>query len=67
MSILDKVIQNDSGDFYNDIVETCATYNDYGKLLTELLEYFSGSSGWDEKVADMLEEMYSEYYADIFL
>ena len=63
-SILDKLVEYDSGDFYTDIIECCQTYQDYGQLLVELLEYFSGSEGWDDKVADLLEEMYSSYYID---
>lgn len=63
--MLDKLIDcESSGDFYDDIIETCASYEDYGQLLTELLSYFSGSGGWDDKVADLLEEMYSDYYFD---
>lgn len=61
-SILDKLLKSDEGDFYEDIIETCHTYQDYGQLLTELLEYFSGSGNWDDKVTDFLEEMYSDYY-----
>ena len=63
-SMLDKMEAYDDMDFYECIIEACQTYQDYGKLLVELLEYFSGSGHWDDKVADLLEEMYSEYYFD---
>lgn len=67
-SLLNKLVESESsGDFYDDIVETCVSYDDYGKLLTELMMYFSGSGGWDDKVVDLLEEMYSEYYCDVVL
>ena len=62
--ILDRLEETDTGDFYEDIVECCYTYQDYGELLRELLEYFSGTSNWDDRTAEFLEEMYSDYYAD---
>ena len=62
-NILDELEQVDTGDFYTDIIETCQTYQDYGQLLVELLEWFSGSGMWDDRTADFLEEMYSDYYA----
>ena len=65
-SMLDKLVETDTGDFYEDIIECCHTYKDYGDLLVELLEYFSGSGQWDDRVADILEEMYSEYYIDVY-
>ena len=59
--MLDKLYEVDNGDFYTDIIETCHTYEDYGQLLTELLKYFSGSDMWDDKTADFLTEIHSEY------
>ena len=65
LSILDRLVDNSTGDFYTDIVENCGTYKDFGELLQELLEYFSGANNWDDRTADFLEEMYSEYYNQV--
>ena len=64
-SMIDKVLMQETGYFYDDIVEACNTYEDYGKLLVELLEYYGGSGGWDDKVADLLEDMYADCYVDL--
>ncbi len=63
--MLDKVIEEYNGDMYDTIVEVCTTYKDYGQLLVECLEWFSGSDGWDDKVADFLEELTTACYEDM--
>jgi len=63
--MLDKVVEEYDGDMYDTIIEICTTYEDYGRLLVECLEWFSGSSGWDDKTADFLEELTSACYEDM--
>lgn len=63
--LLGKVMEEYNGDMYDTIIEVCSTYQDYGQLLTEGLEWFSGSGMWDDKAADFLEELVTACYEDM--
>ena len=65
MSRLDYIVNDRRFDTVEEsIVENCITYQDYGVLLVELLEWNAGSGDFEKKVLDLLESATLDYIAD---
>ena len=65
MSKLEYIVNDERFDTVEDsIIENCATYQDYGALLVELLEWNAGAGDFEEKVLDLLESATLDYIAD---
>lgn len=47
------------------IIEACATYEDYGKLIIELLCWSSGTSDFEDRAAKLAADMLEEYIAEV--
>ena len=60
---IDRQVENGM-DVYDAVVEECLTYGDYGVLISWLLEYFSGSNGFDEEAMELVSNMYEAYRED---
>lgn len=54
----------ESGEFENvrDLVdEALGSYESFGEALTELLDFFSGTNGYDNEAATLIERMFTDY------
>ena len=61
-SMLEKITNDDRFDCVDDaICENCQTYQDYGRLLVELLEYNAGSGDFEQKAHELLSAAVRDY------
>lgn len=64
-SKLEQVVNDGRFDDIEDsIIENCGTYEDYGRLLVELMEYNAGTDSLDSDVLDLLTRAVLDYMAD---
>ena len=64
-SKLEQVVNDERFDDIEDsIIENCGTYEDYGRLLVELMEYNAGTDSLDSDVLDLLTRAVLDYMAD---
>lgn len=65
---LKEIIEADS-EFLTDtedaMWEVCATYEDYGALVAQLGNYYSGSAGFDGALSSFLANWINNYAADV--
>lgn len=65
MSKLEQIVNDQRFDCVEDsVTENCPSYQDYGKLLVELLEYNAGGGDFEYELFDLLCSAITDYIAD---